>query len=371
MQKNLLSQIEDVQKSLNFPANQPKKQNDYMTVIKEMEDKVCKVVEYGPKRDTKGMVEDLIMSGILKPGDCNYLSDDEIKMLHEEMHDGIMEATQMGHFEEAESQADMMIESPEQDEMITMADGVDYIDDGLGMEEYTEEFMPAEDVEKAEEGDRKSIFGRMMEFKGGEWTPVEGRAEEEPAPEEPGMEAEDELSAMVEEKGEMIDEMLASGMDPEEIADTLENGKPDELGNGDLEIDYGFDEAIADLQSAGYSDEEIDEMLNTMSLEELQSVGEEEGDDSIKSVMSPDEYQNWVETGEMTTDTAKNLFNKGLIDSNQYESYTGESFPTEGVKPRTIKEALSPEEYKVWVETGELSPEKEKELRDAGLGELI
>lgn len=286
MKNILLSEIENIQKSLNFSTSLHKKSNNYMSVLKELESKfsVMKQAGYGPSRDTKGMVEDLVDSGVLEPGDCNYLSDDEIGMLHEEMHDGIMQAARMGHFDEAEAKADAMIETPEEDEFIgkqrcrqfvNRADGVDYVDDGLGTDQYADGIMPMGDVDKAEEGDRKAVFGRMMEFRGGQWVPIDG----ENSSEEMEMESEEEemgegseLNEMIEGEGDMIDEMLEEGYSPEEIADTLENGKPDELGNGTFETDGEFDEAIAGLQNAGYSDEEIDQMLNTMTLDELRKL---------------------------------------------------------------------------------------------------
>ena len=224
---NLLSQLTEVQKSIN-PNYIPSEEPRYIIVIKQLEARNKSSVrkEYSKSNPLSGMVEDLIDAGVLQDNDARFLSDKEIRALHEKMHDGILEAAGMGHFEPAEEMADEMLSDEVQMASNGVCrqdtgDGVDYIEDGLGMSEFDEVQMA-----EPKEGQKKPIFGRMYEYKSGKWTPIEGGAtaeepkEEEPTAEEP-MDDDEALSAMVEEKGAMIDEMLAGGMSPEEIADEL------------------------------------------------------------------------------------------------------------------------------------------------------
>lgn len=384
-----IAQLTEVQKSLN-PQYAPKKEPQYMTILKQLEqrtqvyepinaadeditptDEVHKAEGSMYKGgEVSGMTQDLVDAGVLQPGDCNFLSDEEITMLHEEMHDGIMDAAQMGHFNEVEGMADDMLadepmiiedvmplkgdiadagpmyeeiamdpyEEPVEEAMPTgyiplkgdvpdmiagenaqdrqenlSPDGVTHIDDGLGMAQVDE-------VQMAEEGDKRTIFGRPSTFTGGEWVADEGGDEEEdkskdertyreetiqqlmtedglsrqeaiqhvdmPEPtgapgagltseegalvrrlmDEEGLSydeavehvvagKEGNVSAMIEEKGDMIDEMLDRGMSPDEIADAI--GGEYEAQDRDIMMeglmDAGFDESQLD----NLTDEEL------------------------------------------------------------------------------------------------------------------
>lgn len=142
-----------------------------------------------------------------------------------------------------------------------------------------------DDIDKAEEGDTKMVFGNPMTFSGGKWVPQDGGKKED----EPKDEAEDETA--VQEKPV-----------------------------------------------------------------------------NIKSGMDPDEYSHWVETGEMQSDTALNLYNGGLINREQFEGYTGESLPVDAVeRPQSIKDAMKPDEFNMWVKYGKLSEGTAQKLLDNNL----
>ena len=116
---------------------------------------------------------------------------------------------------------------------------------------------------KAEEGDRRMIFGKPFEYRSGKWEPAEG------GPEGGETEAPTEDIAPAEGPDEGEAEELLDQMSPEEALDYLETGELEEgpeLEEGDARAAIELadvedpDQAYEDLQAAGYSDADIANM---------------------------------------------------------------------------------------------------------------
>jgi len=133
---------------------------------------------------------------------------------------------------------------------------------------------------------------------------------------------------------------------------------------GQKMTDEEFDEFTSNYL-ADLDDEELIEVYDEFVVDEGEIVGEPPK--SIKEGMSRDEFEHWVETGEMNTDTAQKLHRAGVISDTDYKEFTGENVPFEMARPRSIREGMRPDEFAMWVKTGKMDPKTAQKLLDSGV----